>query len=81
MGTKLNQISFSCFDEGGRQTPDNDSLSFVGKASCGWMRKARKAVLSGAGCTIFLPPLDVGKQARSLQCLLQSGVLFMDTLT
>lgn len=78
VGSKMSHITFCCFDEGGRQTPRNDNEVFSGKASCGWMRKARKAVLQGAGCTIFLPTFDVGTQVRT-PCRATAGARRLQT--
>lgn len=62
-GAIVEDIGFACYDEAGRPTPAGGAM-FAGRVMCGWMRKARKAVLSEAGAIVLLPALDVPKEVR-----------------
>lgn len=60
-GALLEELCFAAHDEAGRVVPDG----VKGKVMCGWMKKARKAVLSGDGDLIQLPPLKLPAEVRA----------------
>jgi hypothetical protein len=62
-GEKVEGIGFACFNEAGRPTPSSDK-EVNGRVMCGWMRKARKAVLTESGALTMLPPLTVPTEVR-----------------
>lgn len=62
-GSSVEEIGFSCYDEAGRLAPAGNN-TFSGRVMCGWMRKARKAVLTEAGSIVLLPKLSIPKEVR-----------------
>jgi hypothetical protein len=60
-GSKVEDLGFCCYDEAARPSPA-PGVTYTGRVMCGWMRKARKAVLSEAGAMVMLPALQVPQE-------------------
>jgi hypothetical protein len=64
-GSKIDDLGFCCYDEAARPSPAQGA-TYTGRVMCGWMRKARKAVLSETGAMVMLPALQVPQEVQNL---------------